>query len=556
MKYNRMTRRMFLQGSGGTLLAMPFLTSLLPREAWGQSGGPAKRYITLFNSFELGHNSQWLPRIGGSVTNLIQPNRTLNPGGTHHPVRWQPLSEFVPNSSTALAPLYGTHLNSHLQHLNIMRGLDVPFRYGHGAGHIMGALSEADGVRGSLPQIATIDSVLANNTSINPTRRQIFAGARGGWEGFSHTLAGTRTTGIDWLDSLYNVLFDNGNFPESGSSQVPTNHPRRDALSRALTDYNRMINSRNISAQDRISLTDAMDKMSDVQRGLAGIAPSPTASCTHRSIPRPTGRRLADIASSEADSQILVNMLTAAIMCDTSRIFTLGFNMPYDQYSGFTDPVFNHVGDWHQEISHRPFDFTNGRVNYEWTGHRQAFVVSRIFAPLVRNLAAATDPSNGRSYLYNSIVHLSFEAGQVHGWGSHPTILAGNAGGALSSGNYIDYSDRAKPSFEGADNFSASPTAANFSNNYYGVSYNRLLVTILQAMGLTPSQYEVDSRNAQLYNQTNIGAYNTNLTSIGGYGHGFNADRTFNSWVSGNFNHHMRYWDLTQFRNRLPMPGV
>lgn len=551
MKYNRMTRRMFLQGSGSALLAMPFLTSLLPREAWGQSPATIKRYISLLSGYEVGHNSTWLPRIGGSVTNLVQPNRVLNPGGTHHAVRWQPLSEFVPNASTPLAPLYGTTLNSHLQHINIMRGLDYAFRYGHGGGHIMGSLSDAEGVRGALPQIPTIDTILAANQAINPTRRQIFAGAQGGWEGSSLGMSGTRTTLISELQPLYNVLFDNGNFPEGGSAPVTTPHPKRDILSRALEDYNRMINSRNISAQDRIALTDAMDKMSDVQRGLAGIA-QPTLACSHRSLQRPYAS-ISNIVSSEANSRLLVDMLTAAIMCDTSRIFTIGVNMAYDQYSGFTDPTFNYVGDWHQDISHVPFGTTNGRRNWEWVGYRQALFVSRVFAPLVRNLAAATDPSNGRSYLYNSLVHLSYESGQVHGHASQPTILAGNAGGALTTGNYIDYSDRAKGAFEGADNFSSNPADANFSNNYYGVSYNRLLVTILQAMGMTSAQYEVDSRNAQLYNRTDIGAYNNNLTSIGGYGHAFNADRTYNNWVSG-FLPALRQYDLTQFRNRLPMP--
>lgn len=553
MKYNRMTRRMFLQGTGGTLLSMPFLTSLLPREAWGQSSGTTvKRYISILSGYEVGHNSLWLPRIGGSITNLVQPNRVLNPGGSHHQVRWQPLSEFVPNSSTALAPLYGTHLNSHLQHLNIMRGLDYPFRYGHGGGHIMGALNDAEGVRGSLPQIPTIDTILAANATINPTRRQIFAGATGGWEGYSIGTAGTRTTRITELQPLYNVLFDNGNFPEGGSTQVPTSHPKRDVLSRALEDYNRMINSRNISAQDRIALTNAMDKMSDVHRGLTGTGTAPTLACAHRSLQRPY-ISIEQIASSEANSRLLVDMLTAAIMCDTSRIFSIGVNMPYDQYSGFTDPTFNYLGDWHQEISHVPFGTTNGRRNWEWVGYRQSLLVARIYAPLIRNLAAAIDPSNGQSYLYNSLVHLSYESGQVHGHASQPTVLAGNLGGAITSGNYIDYSDRAKGTLEGADNFSSNPADANFSNNYYGVSYNRLLVTILQAMGMTPAQYEVDTRNAQLYNRTDIGAFNTNLTSIGGYGHAFNADRTVNSWVSG-FLPVMRQYDLTQFRNRLPMP--
>jgi Protein of unknown function (DUF1552) len=554
MKYNRMTRRMFLQSSGTSLMAIPFLTSLLPKEAWGQTATPVKRFVSLFSSFELGHNSYWLPRIGGSETNLPQPNRILNPGGGHHPVRWQPLSEFISSSSTPLAPLYGTTLNSHLQHINIFRGMDHALRYGHGSGQLLGAMNTSEGISGPLQQIQTIDNLLAANATINPSRRLIYAGAAGGWEGYSLNTSGVANTRIDWLDQLYNALFDNGNFPEGGTTTVPTNHPRRDVLSRVIEDYNRMMNSRNISAQDRIVLTNAMDKMSDVHRGLAGVTNVPS-SCSHRSLQRPGGRYVADAGSSVENGRILVDMLTASIMCDTNRIFTIGLNQPYGQYSGFTDPVFNYLGDWHQEISHVPFGITSGRRNWEWVGMKQAYLISRIFAPLIQNLAAATDPSNGQSYLYNSLVQMSFESGQVHGHGSHPTILAGNGGGTITSGNYIDYSDRTKGAFGGADLFTTNPADSTFSSNYYGVHYNRYLVTLLQAMGLTPSQYEVDSRNFQIYNRTDIGSQNTNLTSVGGYGYVFGADRTSTMWTPATFYPELRFYDLNQFRNRLPMPA-
>lgn len=543
---------MFLQGAGKTLMSIPFLQSLLPKQAWGQTSAIPKRYISLHSSYELGHNSLWLPRIGGSVTNLVQPNRVMNVSG-HHPVHWQPLTEFVSSSSTPLAPLYGTTLNPYLQHVNIFRGLDFNWRYGHGSGTTLGAMSDADGARGGIAQIPTIDSVLAANQRVNPSRRLIYGGAQGGWEGVSIALNGARSTRIEYLDQLYNSLFDNGNLPEGGSTVPVLGHPKRDVLSRVLEDYNRVRNSRNISSMDRNVLSDAMDKMSDVHRGLSGISQT-SAACSHRSISRPSGVNLSHIVSSEQQSRLLVDMITAAIMCDSARIFTFSFLLAYDQYSGFTDPVFNYVGDWHQDISHRPFAITNGRVNYEWVGYRQGLLVSRIFAPLVQRLSSSIDPSNGQSYLYNSILHLAYESGQVHGHGNHPAILAGNAGGALTSGRYIDYSNRAEGTYEGADNFSSDPNSPTFSNNYVGVNYNRLLVTLLQAMGMTPAEYEVN-RVQQVYNRTDIGAQNSNLTNIGGYGYAFNADRTANLYDVANMFSRLRHYDLRQFRNGLPIPG-
>lgn len=543
---------MFLQGMGRTLMSVPFLPSLLPKQAWGQMNSVPKRFVSLHSTFETGHNSLWLPRIGGSVTNLIQPNRTLNVTN-HHPVRWQPLTEFASSSSTPLAPLYGTHLNPYLQSLNIMRGLDVMYRYGHGSGASLGALSDADNARGTIAQIPTIDTILAANQRINPTRRLIYGGANGSWEGISISNSGLRNSRIEYLDVLYRTLFDNGNYPEGGSTTpIPTGHPKRDVLSRVLEDYNRVRNSRNISALDRNALSDAMDKMSDVHRSLASASTTPLA-CSHRNLSRPGGFFIDNILSSETHSRALVDMITAAIICDTGRIFTFGFNMAYDQYSGFTDPTFNYVGDWHQDISHRPFAMTNGRVNWEWVGHRQSFMVSRVFAPLLQRLSTAIDPSNGQSYLYNSIIHMTFESGQVHSHSSHPTIIAGQAGGALTTGNYIDYSNRAEGPWSGADNFSATPGAADFSNNYRGVNYNRFLVTILQAMGMSPTEYEV-ARLQQVANRTDIGTQNANLGDIGGYGYAFNVDRNANLYDVANAFSAFRHYDLRQFRNPLPLP--
>jgi hypothetical protein len=558
MIYNRKSRRMFLQGAGKSLLAIPFLPSLLPRTAWGQTNTAIKRYVTFVTDGEIGHNSAWLPNTSGSVTNLVQPNRILDPGGGHHPIHWQPLSEFISSQSTPLASLYGTSLNSHLGSMNIMRGLDFVFRYGHGSGSSLGALPDAEGARGTLAQIATIDAMLAANRSVNPSGKQIFCGLPGGWEGFSRNLQGGNSTLIDNIRQLYNALFNNGTYPEGGASGGTTTvaHPRRDILTRVMDDYRGLIGGRNISAVDRGALTNALDKFSDVLRGLAGITVPSPAVCSYRSL-AVTDDSIGTAGSYAARSKILVDLITAAIMCDANRIFSFGLQMPFAQYSGITGPAgetLNYTGDWHQDVSHLPFTVRNGRPCWQWTASHQSYIVKNIFAPLVRNLAAATDPSNGQSYLYNSLIHLTYESGQVHSWSSHPTILAGNAGGAMSSGNYIDYSDRTKGTIE-SDMFSASPTAANFTNNYSGVSYNRLLVTIMQAMGMNSSDYEVNSRNSQVYNRTDIGSQNANLSAIGGYGFAFNADRNVSGWVNGFFNEALQRYDLRQFRNRLTLPS-
>lgn len=183
-----------------------------------------------------------------------------------------------------------------------------------------------------------------------------------------------------------------------------------------------------------------------------------------------------------------------------------------------------------------------------WAANHQGLIIQQVLAPLIANLSSAIDPTNNRTFLYNSLILTSFESGTTHSEHSIPAILAGNAGGALNSGNYIDYSDRTYTPRLNPNEPSSDPNNERFLGNYQGVSYNRLLVTILQAMGVQPSEYENPTLNRHWYGRSDIGARNANLTRIGGYGYpGVTPEDSYQrAAVSG--------VDLRQFGNVLPMP--
>jgi hypothetical protein len=205
-----------------------------------------------------------------------------------------------------------------------------------------------------------------------------------------------------------------------------------------------------------------------------------------------------------------------------------------------------------------PFATFGGRPSWQISADRKNAIVRNFVAPLLQRLSAATDPSNGRSYLYNSLVYFTAESGIAHGWGSHPVMLFGNAGGAISSGNYIDYANRARGPFQGADGFTATVAAPDFSNNWWGVHYNRLLVTILQAMGLQPSDYENHALNRQLYGRTDLGAGHNNLQNIGGFGFALPNDISGADSSSWGWDAYIRpgieNQDLRLFNRPLPLP--
>ena len=62
---SRTTRRALLKGAGGALLALPFLESLVPREAAGQAATPPRRFIVL-KSFSTQLIQEWYPRFTGN----------------------------------------------------------------------------------------------------------------------------------------------------------------------------------------------------------------------------------------------------------------------------------------------------------------------------------------------------------------------------------------------------------------------------------------------------------------------------------------------------------
>jgi hypothetical protein len=561
MKYSKSSRRMFLQGSGQFLLAIPFLPSMLPRAAWGQSPTVMKRFITIMTNFDLGHNANWIPNMNPNNFRNIPAPANLDPRG----FRWQQLRDFAPNGGTPLAPIYGTAFNSYLNRMNIVRGLDFSYRYGHGVAQNLGSIQRnpLHSSTSGMQRIASIDYVLSQNSRVNPTRRAPTLIGNRFREGDGLTVNDAQggnagQNPIDRFNDLYTSLFTN--VPETGSDPVTITtppHPRRDILNRVMEDYQRLRGHRNISRDDRQALTAAMDRFSDIHRRLPnGSTMTQTRSCQHRQMESANGSISGRVGEDLQANRLLVDMVTAAIMCNVNNIYTITLRTPFTRavsgmpgfFSSFPDR------DFHQSVSHKPWNRApDGQYVWQWMANYQARIAQGFIAPLIASLEGITDPSNGESLLHNSLLFASWESGQVHSHRSAPAILAGNAGGALSSGHYLDYSDRTTPERGvdgGGDNgrprFNNDPSSLSFSNNYQGVSYNRLLVTILQAMGMQPSEYEDRNLNRRYHNRNDIGDQNRGLTSIGGYGHAGNTvNRNDNASAIAGF-------DLRQFGNPLP----
>ena len=93
------------------------------------------------------------------------------------------------------------------------------------------------------------------------------------------------------------------------------------------------------------------------------------------------------------------------------------------------------------------------------------------------------DDGSGRTYLDDSLVVWTQESGEyTHMGQGMPVITAGSAGGFLRTGNYCDYRSTAITLSNGE--------AGNTTKVFGGLLWHQWLGTALQAMGLSPADYE------------------------------------------------------------------
>jgi hypothetical protein len=544
MKYNMRSRRMFLQGAGATL-SIPFLQSLLPREAWGQAAVPAKRFVAVKATFDIGHISHFFP-------SLDKPSQVLNSGIPFHPpIHYAPLSSYLTGGKTRLSRMIGPEFNPYLGSMNVIRGLDLGIAshrqtIGHNMSTILGVLNgpanEAS-LYADLPKIRTIDQVLNDFIGFNPFKRPSYFWAfRGGGIIFKRDSSGaivSQGPTTTRVGDAYNSVFNSGAYPESG--ETIQSHPRRDLLSRVLEDYTRVSKGRQISSLDKVVLDNALDKISDLQKSLGPA--QVTAGCFHKHINKTT-QSTGNYMTGAQTLKNFADLITATLMCDLSRSIVFGTGIGSDSsYNKTTDG-----SGFHQGHSHGAYNVVNGKVNHEHMADVHGEFIKYFIAPLIQNLSAATDAATGKSLLHSMIVHYGTEHSMTHTFTSRPTMMFGNAGGAITTGHYLDYVN-----YAGIAPGQLMPSNdITASHLHRGTFYNRLLVSYLQGLGMSPADYENPSFNTSLVGLTNpkYGAHNLGITNVGGYGH--IAKSKFDGGGAETSNIAARYY--THYKHPLFMP--
>lgn len=562
MKYNRFTRRMFLQGSGAAL-SIPVLTSLLPREARAAVSDPIKRYLNYCIDFDYGHNRNWFPKL----TTLANP---LSIPGNPNPGSYERLTSLL-GGRAQLSPIINSAFNPYLDQMMLYKGLDVVSHGFHttnesslGTMYYVGGGSLDGQTPGRNPKTESFSQIIARHAKIDPASRPSYhLGTRG--RAFKRDTLGNivnvNTLGYHPYQA-YNVIFNNGTYPESG--EVIQN-PRHDLLNRVLSDYQRVINGRQIGTTDKVILTNAMDAVADLQRGLTQTSSDACRYKTTSPMPANTFTP-GSLVGLPTSWDYWTKLIIAIFQCDISRSLTFMIGPPNeDDWTGLPNK------DYHGNVTHKNRDVFGGKENWQRVAEYHGQHYREVVAPLIQRLDSCVDSANGKSYLHNGLFHFCFETAETHRQANVPTLTFGSLNGALPTGYMVNYCDPTRPftfgggTINGGSGWSddlkdaTDPMTDSHSYDYPGIPYNRWLVSLLQAWGLSPADYEDPNLNRHMLNRTDslYGDQNNGISHVGGFGITSIEDLSGWALTDGNMYHHvrrMRRYNWHHYKYPAPLP--
>jgi hypothetical protein len=430
VKLQLRSRRMFLQGTGGVLLAIPTLPSLL----WKAARVEAQDTITPVRYV------QWITNHGVFEPHFW-PASTYTPGEPDADgVRVRALTD-IPER---LSPILSEGFDPVRGKMNLLRGLDLMVGPGfHNAGvPTCASWPRQDNL---VPAFAySVDSILETSTKIYPTpvrtpalRMTPGVNPASVWGSFCWTTKAGKPTKLTAYHSPKTALDE----VFAGAQQDPK-LAAQDATLRLVDqvkdDYRHVAKLNALAAADKELLSNYIDLLADVQRRTT----SNVSACR---TPQLANQTNFDVLHKNA-----TDIAIAALLCGATRVVC--YHCYHGSASQYDESSFH---SWCHNDKDR---------------HRE--LMTYRYGQLARLLCAMDQvkEANGKTLLDNSLVYAGNELSDPGHGAKHlqslPVILAGSAGGKLTTDRYIDYSGRL---------------------------FNNLLISIFHVLGLGPSDYERDN---------------------------------------------------------------
>ncbi len=514
------SRRLFL-GGATTLVALPFLESLAPRSVAAQSKGDPKRFICM-KSFSTQLIKSWYPAFSGGGYQLHDAVHGGNKAdGTTlltaplggGPYTQAPLRDL--ETESGISSILGPSLNPFLDKLTLIRGLDFLPSVNHNYGGLLGNFASCTAATpcdaDALASVPTIDQVLAYSSKFYqnvPALRALHI-SQGVEDAMSYSNFGqagaaveqlkTRTNPLDVWSDLFSTLMVSD---ENTNPMVAD--PNALLVDHVMEQYRELKTSTRLSKDDKDKLDAHLNLLAEVEARLdpsGGTNFSCVKPVEPESLANNSGTDPGDISTKW---DLFLDLVVLGLSCDRTRIVTMGVHKalgpgpdPNDStLAGHYHSEDASGGTWHG-LAH---DWSNENARRMLAGIN-AWITENVFAKLIEKMEGVTE-SDGSTLLDNSLVYWGNELGFNHIAHSVPCLLAGGAGGALSTGRYLDYID-----WEGKSYF-----AQEDGNVIKGIPHNRFLVSVLQAMGLSPADYEIDGQPG--YGSTSVNGRDGTLWPI------------------------------------------
>ncbi len=321
-----------------------------------------------------------------------------------------------------------TALERHRRSINLVSGLDCESFGDYAANrHTMGCSSVLAGAppapgHDMQPGAATIDQLVAKSLPSSAPRASLeVAIAYDDAISFSDVNTPNRPTRDP--RQLFQSLFGGVMQPIS-SGAVDTKPLRAVYLDAVQADINEL--NQKLGKADRDRMAQYLDGLNELQKEVESLpgTTSPTT-CTP---PNDALTGINDgVVHSNEDGLAAINranskILAAALACDLTRVFTVNFS------------TFN-SGPWFRLNPSLP-------NNHHELGHQSdpnlprsvAFIMER-FAEFLDALSSFSEGAN--NVLYNSAILVQSEVARNHELNNMPTLIAGNAGGALRTGLHV-----------------------------------------------------------------------------------------------------------------------
>ncbi len=454
IKSRYLNRRQFLIGAGKTLLFLPPLASLLPREVFAEMIGTKTRIVTAIGVY--GVNPK--PRY---PEDTIPMNQFMGADHTYYKKlseMGKKISHMIDFNNPALAGLEAK--------MNLIRGLDIVAGTYVNGGHNFSILSGT--LKGQYEPVygASIDTIIENELGVRAIRMKTDPRNKkaDGFSFYRRSPGGARQVSslITGDEALFNKLFP------SGSNSEPTDSgPTRDMLivDKVLKDLNQLKNNKRISSSDLIKLEEYITSVHEVQkRMIANRMPaSEQVTCNETSLDFQVSGGSSSVKSYEKLYENYGDLITLAMQCDRARIAHIANTASSD--------VDGNGNSFHHD----------GAPNENAQADKQMWFLHRI-ARLAQKLDAVQDPfdSDGKTLLDNSLVLWTNQLGSwstSHSMCQIPAITFGSGGGNLRTGYFVDY--RKRPFL----------TAKGWDHHTMGRPYKQLLISIMEAAGLSSNQY-------------------------------------------------------------------